>query len=76
METKAMDLLWMVVKNLEQMRFEMKSRGDARKINGLYKQLMEQISRITNSEKCFVIHNIISNNQYNFIKKAMEAKDE
>lgn len=45
------DLLWMVIKNLEQMRFEMKSRSDARKINNLYKQLKEQLSKITNSEE-------------------------
>ena len=55
MEKEIIDLLWMAVKQLEQMRFEMKSRSDFRKVNSLYKQLYEQISRIYNSEKALEV---------------------
>ena len=50
MEKQLIDLLWMAIKQLEQMRFEMKARSDFRKVNSLYKQLYEQTSKIYNTK--------------------------
>ena len=60
MEKQLNDLLWYAIKNLEQMRYEMKSRGDFRKVNSLYKSLYEKETKIYNSEKTLeVTHNAI-----------------
>lgn len=50
MEKELINLLWYAVKHLERMRFEMKNRGDARKVNYLYKQLETGLLKLTSSE--------------------------
>ena len=42
----AIDILWMVIKNLKQMYSEMKARSDARKVQSLYNQLMRLIEQL------------------------------
>lgn len=42
----AIDILWMVIKNLEQMYSEMKARSDSRKVKSLYNQLMRLIEQL------------------------------
>lgn len=59
MEKQLNDLLWYAIKNLEQMRYEMKSRGDFRKVNSLYKSLYEQATKIYNYEKALEVEELL-----------------
>lgn len=49
MKEEAIDILWMMVKNLEQMYFEMKSRSDARKVKSLYNDILKHLKRLENN---------------------------